>query len=328
MLKFQFTAVGMLILLLWACGLARGDESTYPLDQASALKVALPQGWSGQSDGQSPSTILLKAPKGKHVIIQITPMPAGMTDEKLKAAARLMGDHFARTSKEKQTLLEELNGKDLHGYVANFSDATENPGAFRHLTAGVVNCDKTYLAVTVYCDDPAGEEARTAMELFEHFAVVPVGTHASTLPTELRVKSPDESWTLVVPGQWKVSENVKSTDGKARELTAVSEDGQTTLSLFLDPADNPDGDAKAAREFYFQRMSKDRTPMEHLKRAEPGNVATLEYDRGSEGFKLHNVNAYLSHDGIWVDAHLSKAGFNEQTDRAVFDALVRGLRAE
>ena len=68
--------------------------------------------------------------------------------------------------------------------------------------------------------------------------------------------------------------------------------------------------------------------MEHLKKDEVGEVATLEYDRGSEGFKQHSINAYLSHAGIWVDAHIYKSDFNEKTDREIFDALEKGLKAE
>jgi hypothetical protein len=252
-----------------------------------------------------------------------------MTDDKLKDAARLMGDHYAKGSKEKTTALEEFKGANgMHGYVSSFTDATGNPGAFHFLMAGIICADKTYLAVTLYCDDRNSDDHTAALEAVKNLSVSAGAAPAKTISTELKVKSPDETWTLVVPGHWKVMEDDKSKDRTTREVTAVADDGVTMLSLFFDPPIKATGDASDARAYYLDRMKIYRKPLENLKQDTTGEFATLEYDQGSEGFKLHNINAYLSHNGVWVDVHISKSDFNEKTDRAVFDEILKGLKRE
>ena len=305
--------------------LLAAQDKTFSLGEAGKLHLSLPEGWSGDDDGQAPTTVTLKAPAGKHVSIQITALPA-MNQTKLKSAATMIGDHYAEGSREKKTTLEEVKGKDVQGFVSSFTDASADPGEFRYVTAGVLECGtSTTLAVTLLYSDKDSADRTVAMEALKTFSVT--GEKAAT-PKDLRVKSPDGAWTLVVPGTWKVSEDNKTANGKGRQITATSDDGNFMLTLFLDPAAQSSGDAAAVRDFYLERMKKNPLPMTHIKKDTVGDAATLEYDQGAEGFKEHSVHAYLSRAGIWVDLHVSRNDFDEKTDRAVIDGMLKGLKVE
>ena len=324
-MKHRISTVAIpLFLSLFCRGLRASDEKTYSLGDLGTLKVTLPDGWTGQSNEQTPPTIELKAPAGKHVSLQITALPDELTDAKLKDAATMIGDHFAEGSTEKKTTLEEIKEKDVHGYVSSFTDNSADPGEFKYVTAGILSCNKKTLAVTLLYNDKTSPDHTAALVMLKSLSIAAAPAAAK----ELRVQSPDGTWTLVVPGKWMVSEDNKSKDHKSRQLTAMSDDGEMMMTLFLEPADNPTGDAKACRDFYLERMKKNPLPMENLKQDVVGEVATLEYDQGSEGFKEHNLNAYLSHAGVWVDLHVSKPDFNNKTDRALIDEIVKGLKQE
>ncbi len=313
----------VLLICIFNKTLLAAQDKTFSLGDAGKLHLSLPDGWTGDDDGQAPTTVTLKSPAGKFVSIQIRPLSA-VTEQNLKAAATMIGDHYAEQSREKKTTLEEIKGKDVHGFVSSFAVSTK-PGNPRYVTAGVLQAGATTLAVTVLYNEKDSADRTAAMDALKTFSVT--GGHVA-LPKEMRVKSPDGSWTLVVPGPWKVSEDDKTNNGKGREITATSEDGNSMLTLFLDPAADPAGDAAAARAFYLDRMNKDPLPMDHLKKDTVGETAVLEYDQGAAGFKDHNVHAYLSHAGIWIDLHWSRSDFDEKTDRAVIDGLLKGLKIQ
>ncbi len=320
----------ILILLLVSTIALAAEDKTISLGDAGTLHVSLPQEWKVANDGSSPVTVKLTALPDKHVSIQLTPMPMSIPEAKLKMTAKRVGDGYASGSKEKQTTLEEIKGDGVHGYVASFTDASADPGEFRFVTAGVLLCGKTTLAVTLLYNDKTSADHTAALDALKSLSIVAATAErgAATAPAAavLKVKSPDGKWTLALPGTWKVADDSKSPDGKSRQLTATSEDG-AMLTLFLEPAAKPGGDAKAARAFYLSRMKQNPIPMEHLKQDAVGEVATLEYDQGTDDLKEHNLNAYLSHAGVWVDVHYSKASFDEKTDRKTITALVKGLKA-
>jgi hypothetical protein len=275
-------------------------DTVYSLADAGELHVVLPPGWTGESDNGTPATIALKAAAGKHVSVQITSVPGKSADSDLKRAAEQVGAGYAAGSKEKKTVLEEIKGPAVHGYASSYTDASDNPGEFRCVTAGVVASNGQVLAVTLLYNDKTSADRVAAAETLKTLSVsVPPGGAAAAAT----IASPDGKWTLSIAGKWKVLDNSKSPDGRSREVTATSADGSLMLSIFLEPAAKGGGDAKAAREFYLSRMKQNPLPMNHLKTDVVGDVATLDYDQGPEQLKQHNLNAYLSHDGVWVDVH-------------------------
>jgi hypothetical protein len=307
------------------------DEKAYPLGDAGTLHVALPEGWTGESDGNTPPTIQMKSPEGKHVSVQVTPLPVEMTDARLKEAAQAMGDHVAAGTKEKKTTLEELKGDHLHGWVSSFTDASADPGEYRYITSGAVLCDKHVMTLTVLYNDKVSKDHTAALAAVKSFSITGAGAPApadAAAGKEIHVKSPDGTWSLLVPGHWQIRNQGKSPDGKSRQLLATSDDGKMELTLFMEPANDPKGNATVARSFYLNRMKQNPLPLEHRRVNQVGDVATVEYDQGLEGFKPHNLNAYLSHAGVWVDVHVSQNDFDATKDRKAFDDLIEGLKVE
>lgn len=304
------------------------EEKTFPLGKGEALRVALPDGWAAGTDDHTPPTITLKAPTAKRVTIQITEVPGSTADASLKKAATSTASFYAPNSVEKKVTLEAVKGPAVRGYISSFTDSAAEPGEFRFVAAGNLASSKRTFVVTMLYNEKESTDHTAALAALRSIAVV--ADAAAKAPAadkdELRVKSPDGRWTLVIPGKWTAGEVSKPGDGKSCQLTAISEGGMM-LSVFLEPEAKPRGDAQAAREFYLQRMKRNPLGMDHLKKEVVGQVATLEYDQGMGDFKPHNLNAYLAHAGIWVDVHVSKPDFDEKTDRAELVALVKGLKA-
>ena len=318
-----------------ATGAAKATDATYSLGDAGDLKLSLPVGWTGESDGQTPPTITLKSPAGEHVSIQVTAVPGDATDAKVKAAAQAVGDlQYAPNSKEKKVTLEEVKGTGVHGWVSSYTDGSADPGEFRYVTAGSLACNGHVLAVTVLYNDKVSVDHTAATAALKTFSMpAAAGGAATTKPAAAAgpattIDSPDGKWTLTIPGTWTVADDQKSGDGKSREVTATSADGSETMTVFLEPAAKAKGDAKAARDFYLNRMKRNPLGMDHLKKDAVGDVATLDYDQGPAELKMHNLNAYVARDGVWVDVHVSKVGWDEKADRPTFDAVVKGLKAE
>ena len=330
MSRRNLIAAFLLMLGIVAKGAFAGTESkTYSLGDAGTLHVALPAGWTGESDEQTPPTISLKAPADKHVSIQITALPVEMTEEKVKVAASIIGQRYAEGSTEKKVTLEAIKGDGVDGYVSSYTDASADPGEFKFVTAGVLICNKRPLAVTLLYNAKTSDDHTSALAALKSLSLASdAAAPAAKAAKDLHVKSPDGTWSMVVPGNWQVADDSKSADGKSRQITAMGDEGKLMLTLFLEPADKPTGDAKAARDFYLARMKQNPLGMEHLKEDAVGHVATLEYDQGTRDFMQHNLNAYLSHAGVWVDVHVSKSDFDEKADRKSFDDLVKGLKVE
>src|SRR4051812_26653977 len=101
-------------------------DTAYSLGDAGELHVALPAGWTGKGDGAAPTTIQLLAPEGKHVSIQLTPVPGKTADADLQRATKLIGSRYASGSKEKTTTtLIPVKGTGVRGYLSAYTDAAE-----------------------------------------------------------------------------------------------------------------------------------------------------------------------------------------------------------
>ena len=311
--------------LISVTAFAESQEKTFDLGGAGVLKISVPASWTAESDDRTLPTLHFKAGVGKHVILQVTALKSDSLDEgKLKDAAQLVAEHNADGSVEKKAKLEELKGKQVHGYVSSFTDASGDPGEFKYITAGILVSGKTALAVTLLYNDKTSTDQDAAMAMLRSIQV----EAASAQQKQLVVKSPDGTWSLTVPGHWKVAEESSSKDRKSKEVTASSGDGSIMLTLFLEPAGTKGTDASAVRSFYLNRMKQNPIPMEHLKQSQVGDAAVLEYDHGSDGFMEHSMHAYLVHAGTWVDLHVSKSDFAEKTDRAAFEELLNGFKVE
>ncbi len=311
---------------------ARAAERTVALPDVGKLTLAVPDGWTADADGGPLPTVTVHATPGHHASVQMTPLPVRgggkPTDADLKRAALRIGAQYAAGSVQKKATAQPIRGDYVRGSVCAFTDAAADPGEFRFVTAGVVAVDGQLFAVTVLSGEAAGadHDAAVAAVRTATFAAA-VGPAAATRPTGLRARSLDGTWAVVVPGPWRVVDD--QADQQQRQVTATDAAGGWVATAFVEPAARAGGDAKAARAFYVARMRHNPIPMTHLRRADVGDVAVVEYDQDAGGgVPDHNVNAYLSHGGCWVDVHLSKAGYAEATDRAVLDAVLKGIAVD
>jgi hypothetical protein len=171
----------------------------------------------------------------------------------------------------------------------------------------------------------------------------------------IRVPHPSERWELQIPvGGFEVTQDddaggddetaegeagtgdaentkddkVEDGEGKRpRQFTAVNKQTGLIVSVFMEPAAKK-GDSKVAREVYWGRTQADPFPKEQVKRSESGDKALVEYtvpEVGGKKVNQKNLHLYFVHEGVWVDAHVSKVDYTEK-DRPAFDAIVKGAK--
>ena len=156
----------------------------------------------------------------------------------------------------------------------------------------------------------------------------------TTRPTEpkpnLAFALPGRNWSVVLdPGELRLQtvEDQLSTDGRARRAHATDPARGVSVSVFLEPAANPAGDARAARDFYLNRLRNSPIPMKDAKVADEfggsRDFAVLTYAVPDANQK--HFNLYASRDGVWVDVHFAIPLDSPGADGAM-DALARSAR--
>lgn len=139
---------------------------------------------------------------------------------------------------------------------------------------------------------------------------------------------PGKSWSIEIklPSGFTVEGPEISSDGEQAKLAGINQSTGLQLSLFLEKAAT-EGDAKVAREYYWKRMQTSPLKMEEVQLSEKDGAAILEYTVkvvNKRKIDLKNMHLYLSHDGYWVDVHLSKILFRS-TDRKYFDQILNSV---
>lgn len=147
----------------------------------------------------------------------------------------------------------------------------------------------------------------------------------------LRVSAPAEPWELVFPDAgFTVTADETNEEKKVRRFRAVDETGGFVVSVFMEPA-RGEGDSAVAREFYWERAKASPVPKEDVKLSERDveDKALVEYSVPAFKGKMvnqKNVHVYMVRDKVWIELHVSKAGFNAEQDQPTFDRLVKELR--
>jgi len=143
-----------------------------------------------------------------------------------------------------------------------------------------------------------------------------------------RLTFPGRPWSLVLdlPG-FALKPQEKTRDG----IMIEGENARSHLvvSIFLEDAART-GDAIACRKYYWKKVRKSPLTMDEVALFERDGMALVEYlipEFQGLPVQQKNVNAYLSHDGVWIDIHLSKV-LATRSDQALFDAVLRSVRIE
>jgi len=146
--------------------------------------------------------------------------------------------------------------------------------------------------------------------------------------TPTRLTFPGRSWSLVLdlPG-FALKPQERTRDG----IMIEGENPRTHLivSVFLEDAART-GDAAACRKHYWKKVRKSPLTMTEVALSERSGMALVEYlipEFQGLPVRQKNVNAYLSHDGVWIDIHLSKV-LATRSDQTLFDAVLRSVLIE
>ncbi|HEX6741367.1 MAG TPA: hypothetical protein VF079_06185 [Sphingomicrobium sp.] len=146
---------------------------------------------------------------------------------------------------------------------------------------------------------------------------------APAAPTELRFGS--EPWHLALSlGGLKPTQGVESTAD--RQAWTYSNDKGTILSVIVENAHAP-ADKASCRDV-FERRKADLKPANEVQ-GERGDAATQEYDfqldfRG-KAIVQHNIFSCRVRGTWYIDAHVSKIGYDAARDRAALLALLDGV---
>jgi hypothetical protein len=134
---------------------------------------------------------------------------------------------------------------------------------------------------------------------------------------------PGKNWAVEIelPSSFAIEAPEISSDGERAKLAGRDQTTGLQLSLFLEKAAT-EGDAKVAREYYWKRMQASPLKMEEVRFSDRNGAAVLEYVVKEAKWK--NMNLYLSHDGYWLDLHISKILFHS-ADQAYFDTILNNV---
>jgi hypothetical protein len=152
------------------------------------------------------------------------------------------------------------------------------------------------------------------------------GAGAGAAPARVKLTYPGRAWSLIVhlPG-FDMQPVGRTMDGVMVEGT--NEKSGLVISVSLEKAPRR-GDAVACRKYYWKKTRKSPMPKTNVVLTERGTMAVVEYLIPSFmelPINQKNFNAYMSHDGVWIDVHLSKVDFRP-ADAALFEAVLRSVR--
>lgn len=150
-----------------------------------------------------------------------------------------------------------------------------------------------------------------------------LGTHSLSLP--------GKNWSLLLdlPG-FRLEKEATRPDGSGIMLSASNPQTGVLVSVFLER--RPDlGSTDACKIEYWgkwREVAESELQMSDVRHTTSGRMATVHsMVREFEGVPVmnKNVNGYLYHDGVCVDLHVSKVGYQPK-DEALFDAVLASVR--
>jgi hypothetical protein len=143
-------------------------------------------------------------------------------------------------------------------------------------------------------------------------------------------KIPSQTWgvSLDLEG-FQVQKQGLSADSSRFQLLATNQKAGLTLSLFIEKAEG-EGDKEACRDYYWSKAEKSPLAKENVKKWETDLLALVSHDTKKyqgQVVNFHSRNAYLVHEGYWMDVHISKAGYS-QKDEKLFEQILASIAIE
>jgi hypothetical protein len=324
-----------------------GAEYRFKVPGHGDLVMTIPAGWRKEVKSglrkTMPPTLTITAP---HEVVQllITPLWSTKGDasfnspEKIHEVAKAAGEQMLSGSKETSLALQDLKGDNAEGLYYTFTDKSPAPGSYECMTSAYVGVGDLLAAATILHhekDSPAWQQALGLLKGLsepnapppDEKANAPAASAGKSAPKPgdgLLAKSPDGTWEIVIPGNFKkIAEDANASNTSSRLMAADVESGMT-LSVYIEPAAQP-GDATVARTFYQKRLEQSPMIRRDVRLRTAGQLAIVLYM--VPDVKQENMNVYAVRNGQWIDIHLSKVNFTPD-DQQAFETFLGGLKIE
>jgi len=158
------------------------------------------------------------------------------------------------------------------------------------------------------------------------------------IPEDIRQESKPAVQSFAIPGKpWAIELALspefsiqgpdRSVAGQGVSFLASNRKMGWLVSIHLEKAFRK-GDAKKAMEYYKRTAEISLFPKKDIRQYELNDAVVREYivrEFSGKSLDWQNVNYYLSHDGYWVDIHISKIGY-KLLDRKYIEELLASIR--
>jgi hypothetical protein len=301
------------------------------------LVLNVPESWSYSVRtpklGLPPTIEFLPGPP-KQFSALITVMPPAEnapadfnSPAKLRELADARVKSMLPSAKETAINLQDLEGEHATGHFFTVTDKRPEPGSFEYATPAVVGVGDLLLSVTILHHQKEAPQRALALELLKSASQSPKAEAQDVL----RIWSPvAKAPALLLPGKGLAVLSERYDRARnSHEVMVVGEESGLVVSVFMEPAQKP-GDSAIVRDVYWGRAQRSPLKKQDVKLDTLGELATVTYlvpDVGGQPLNQKHLNLYAAPNGMWVDIHASKTGF-EAKDQALFDDLAGQAKFE
>jgi hypothetical protein len=332
------TSVASVLGLLCVATLVSATEQTtlrrLAIPNRGQLELSAPASWSDESEtiqGNIPTiTFHPKTGPGFEILVSVIAGPKGTdynSNTNVRKHIERDGQNLLPTAMESKLVIKEIAGQTGTGYYYTFTDRAPKPGEYEYMTQGGIGVGDLLLSFTILSHEKEGKVLQGALTML---AGAKQHTGSAGLPDDMKsyaLSLPAAKWSLVMDlsGFAVVGKEV-SPDSQGAMVMATNKSTGVTVSAFLEV--KPDlRTAQACRAFYWSKSLKSPVPKTDIRLFETGQMALASWTvQEFKGVKVQqrNINAYMGHQGVCIDLHLSKTSFRPE-DQGLFDRILNSV---
>jgi hypothetical protein len=315
----------LLVIFMASTALA-GETSlrSYPLPGHGSIQFRVPLGWEdrlAQPPDRLPPAIKFSRKVGSSFSMLVTPMwPANeniklSTSEELQQSVRESADRIASRSVEKNISIFELKGPVARGYYFSATDSEPGAGEYKILTQGQVRVSEVIVLFSIFTNEEQGSVINDALALINS---------ARLNEEKYRIPFPIGKAAIVFPLR---NFQVKEADTKRPYYWLADEKSKLNVSFNFEPATKCFS-SESCRDHFVSILKKLYPNKVDWSMSNIDDAFISENMDGplflGISLKHHHMNAHYVKDGVWIDLHLSKGGYEEK-DRQLFIDFIRSI---